>query len=193
MPTLPLPAIDPSTHASEAELAERMAALAPAPRDDGTLKLLVARGPGSERELPERTRLDDGGLPGDRWALAEAPNPEAQLATQQWDVAKAIAGGQPLSLFGDNLTLDLDLSEANLPVGSRLRIGDAVLVVTPKPHRGCAKYAARFGHAALRFIAARERRALRLRGGYLRVVESGEVAVGDRVHVLSRGPRAEGE
>jgi len=179
------PGFDPSRHLSGEEIDQRLAALPAAPPDRGTVSYLVARGPRSERWVPERCRLTvRGGLPGDRWAAA--PDPDAQLAVQQTDVATCIANGQPLSLFGDNLTLDLDLSAGNLPVGARLRVGEAVLLVTPKPHRGCAKYAERFGPAALRYIASPDRRARQLRGLYLRVVEEGDVAVGDAVEVLSR-------
>jgi MOSC domain-containing protein YiiM len=104
----------------------------------------------------------------------------------QHGVALLIANGQPLCLAGDNLFFDLDLSAANLPIGSRLRVGAAVLEVTPKPHNGCRKFMGRFGNDALRFVAHPERRPLNLRGIYLRVVEDGEIAVGDVVEVLAR-------
>ena len=84
------------------------------------------------------------------------------------------------------LLLDLDLSLANLPIGSTLRIGAARLEVTPKPHNGCVKFRRRFGADALRFVSAPPLRALNLRGIYLRVVEEGEAAVGDPVVVVSR-------
>jgi MOSC domain-containing protein YiiM len=101
------------------------------------------------------------------------------------DVARLFANGQPLSLFGDNLLVDLDLSVANLPTGSRLRVGGALLEVTPKPHDGCVKFRQRVGQAALR-LTADHRLDLRLRGIYAKVVEAGEVALGDPIEVLSR-------
>ena len=104
----------------------------------------------------------------------------------QIDVAELIANGQPLTLFGDNLFLELDLSAANLPPGSRLRAGTATLEVTPEPHDGCRKFRERFGDAALRLVSRRDLRHLNLRGVYLQVVEAGEIAVGDPVQVLSR-------
>jgi MOSC domain-containing protein YiiM len=97
-----------------------------------------------------------------------------------------IANGQPLALFGDQLFLDLDLSQANLPIGSRLQVGAVVLAVSPKPHNGCQKYRARFGADALRFISRPDLRPQNFRGIYLRVLTGGFVAVGDAVRVLER-------
>jgi MOSC domain-containing protein YiiM len=94
---------------------------------------------------------------------------------------------QPLDLFGVNLFLDLDLSTRNLPAGSRLREGEAVLEVTPLAHTDCLKFRGRFGDNALRFISKKELRHRNLRGIYMRVVEAGEVVLGDMVEVISRG------
>ena len=102
------------------------------------------------------------------------------------DVARLFANGQALSLFGDNLLVELDLSPANLPTGTRLRVGTAVCEVTPQPHTGCAKFAARFGQEAREITAAPEYQDWRLRGLYIRVVEPGEVGPGDPIRVLSR-------
>ena len=101
-------------------------------------------------------------------------------------MGELIANGQPLALFGDNLIVDLDLSSANLPIGSRLRIGSATLEVMPFPHDGCDKYRARFGADALRFISEKSRRPRNLRGIYLGVIERGEIAVDDKVEILTR-------
>lgn len=184
---LPFPMIDPTRHLPESFLAERFAGLQPAPRDKGTVRLLLARLPDRMRSLPERVTLDDDGMPGDAWGRDEHRDPEAQLAVMNHAVAGLIANGQSLSLFGDNLSLDLDLSEDNLPAGTQLQLGKARVVVTPKAHTGCSHYARRFGGDALGFISAKERRPLHLRGVYFRVVEPGRVAVGDPVEVLSRG------
>jgi MOSC domain-containing protein YiiM len=85
---------------------------------------------------------------------------------------------------GDNFLVDLDLSEAALPVGARLRVGGAVLEVSAEPHTGCKKFRERFGGEALRWVNHRDNRALRLRGVNCRVVADGEVAVGDAVEVI---------
>lgn len=109
-----------------------------------------------------------------------------QIAVMQADVAALIANGQPLTLFGDNLVLELDLSAQNLPVGSRVRVGGSVLEITAMPHNGCRKFQARFGPDALRFVSKKELRHRNLRGIYMRVVEPGDVGLGDRVAVIAR-------
>jgi MOSC domain-containing protein YiiM len=128
----------------------------------------------------------ESGVPGDAWGRQRHPASEAQLTVMQIDVAELIANGQPLTFFGDNLFLELDLSAANLPPGSQLRAGTATLEVTPEPHDRCRKFRERFGDAALRFVSQRDLRHLNLRGVYMRVVEAGEIAVGAPVQVLFR-------
>lgn len=170
-----------------ATLERELASAVPAPRDRGRVVLLVSRGDGGRRTTLSRAVLTpQSGMPGDAWARQRRPSREAQLTVMQANVATLIANGQPLALFGDNLILDLDLSDGNLPPGSRVRTGRAVLEVTTLPHNGCRKFRARFGDAALRFTLKPELRHLNLRGVYMRVVEAGEVGVGDRVQVVSR-------
>lgn len=169
-------------------LETRRAELPPAPRDTGRVRLVVKRGPGGQREtLPRVVLTRQSGVPGDAWGRQRGPAAEAQLTVMQIDIADLVANGQPLTLFGDQLFLDLDLSAANLPPGSRLRAGTATLEVTAMPHNGCRKFRERFGDAALRLVSTRELRHLNLRGVYMRVVEDGDVAVDDLVQVLSRG------
>lgn len=178
---------DPTRFLALADLHACLAAATPAPSDVGRVAKLVARQHEGRRvELARALLTVADGMPGDAWGRRMPRKTEAQLAVMQHDVATLIANGQPLVLFGDNLFLELDLSAANLPIGSRLRAGAAFFEVTPKAHNGCAKFQARFGAAALRFVAEPERRHRNLRGIYLRVVEEGEVAVGDPVHVVSR-------
>jgi MOSC domain-containing protein YiiM len=178
---------DPACFRALAELEQALRSLAP-PRDEGRVSLVVARVDGGRRETPARVRVaPELGVPGDAWARRPDRKPEGQLAVMQRDVAELIANGQPLTLFGDNLFLELDLCAENLPVGSRLRAGGATLEVTPKPHDGCRKFGARFGPDALRFVSKPELRHRNLRGIYLRVVEGGELGVGDPVQVLARG------
>jgi hypothetical protein len=178
---------DVRRHLDRAELVTRLDALSPAPRDRGRVELLVARGPDGERAVLREARLTvEGGMPGDRWCDGKQ-GPDAQLATARADVARLIANGQPLELHGDNLYLDLDLSAANLPAGTRLRLGEALVEVTPKPHNGCKKWVQRFGLAPMQLNLAPEYRGMRLRGMYLRVVEDGLVRQHDAVLVLARG------
>jgi MOSC domain-containing protein YiiM len=180
---------EPARYVALADLERALDTRAAAPRDRGRVTLIVRRAQGGAREVVERaTFTPDEGLPGDAWGRGRHPKPEAQLAVMQTDVATLIADGQPLPLFGDNLFLDLDLSTANLPAGTRVRVGQATLEVTPMPHHGCQKLRARFGPDALRFVSMRERRHLNLRGIYMCVVEAGEIRAGDAVEVLSRPP-----
>ncbi len=178
---------DASRHRPLPELERGLAELVP-PKDRGRLELIVSRGDDGARETPERALLTpEQGVPGDAWVRDCPDRPETQIAMMRADFGRLVANGQPLTLFGDNLLVDLDLSVANLPAGSRLRIGGARFEVTPEPHDGCLKYRQRFGQGALRLTA--QRRELRLRGVYVRVIEAGEVAVGDAVEVVSRpGP-----
>ena len=102
------------------------------------------------------------------------------------NVAELIANGQSITLFGDNFFIDLDISAANLPCGTRLRVGDALVEVTPKPHNGCAKFGGRFGTDAVRFVQAPATRHLNLRGIYWRVIEPGAAAAGAEIRVVAR-------
>ena len=177
---------DQSRHLPFALLEQGLSRHAP-PRDVGALALIVSRREAGLRETPAEAVLTaKQGVPGDAWARKTPHKPEAQLTLMRVDVARLLAGGQPLSLFGDNLLVDLDLSTSNLPTGSRLQLGDAVLEVTEKPHTGCAKFRQRFGADALRLTAAPPLQSLRLRGIYAKVVQDGRVALRDPITVLCR-------
>jgi hypothetical protein len=178
---------DESKHLPRTPLEAALFALVPAPKDEGTVDLLVARGPNGERTVPAEALLTvAGGMPGDRWADESRYGPEFQLATTRTDFARVVANGQPLPLHGDNLFLSLDLSRDNLPVGSLLQLGAARVRVTPQEHNGCKKWVQRFGLAPMQLNMSPAMRAQHLRGIYLQVVEDGVVRVGDRVQVLSR-------
>ncbi len=164
-----------------------------APSDAGELSLIIRRVDGGVREPLERTMLTrDAGVPGDAWGRAADREAVAQITVMEMDVARLVANGQSEGLFGDQLFVTLDLSAGNLPVGSLVRIGAALLEVTPQPHNGCAKFRARFGGDALRFVSMKELRDRNLRGIYMRVVEDGEAAVGDAVTVVTRSADARG-
>jgi len=178
---------DPHRHRSLAELESGLRVLAGSPKTSGRLALIVRRRVDGVRETPERLRLStDEGVPGDGWSRRPPRDPEAQLAVMRHDVAELIANGQPLSLFGDNLFVDLDISATNLPVGTRLRVGAALVEVTAKPHNGCLKFKGRFGEDALRFVQANRTRDQNLRGIYWRVFEPGIAAIGDLIEVVFR-------
>jgi hypothetical protein len=179
---------DRSKHLSRAQLVDALTRLPQAPRDVGSVNLLVARGDNGERTLPDAIHLTvKGGLEGDRWARQDKYGPGYQLATTQTGFARVVANGQRLELHGDNLFLDLDLSRPNLPVGSVVQVGAAITHVTEIAHNGCKKWVQRFGLDAMKLNMTPEFQEKRLRGLYLCVVEPGLVSVGDRVVVLERG------
>jgi MOSC domain-containing protein YiiM len=152
----------------------------PPPRGAGRVRLIVLRKGDSIHETPERASLSlERGLEGDRWEMGPSSHPDEQVTLMNARAAELIADGQPLDLPGDNLLVDLDLSEDNLPPGTRLRVGNAVIAVSPVPHTGCQKFSARFGQDALRWVNWKDHRHRRLRGINCRVVAAGTVAVGD--------------
>ena len=178
---------DPTRHRTRAAIEEGFTALPRLSPDSGRVGLSRRRHADGAPEPLDRTRLSiEEGVPGDGWARRPPRDPEAQLAVMRRYVAELIANGQPLTLFGDNLFVDFDISAANLPFGTRLRVGGAVVEMSPKPHNGCLKFKGRFGEDALRFVQAKETRDRNLRGVYWKVVEPGEVAAGDPIAVLAR-------
>ena len=178
---------DPTRFQALADLQRMLEALPDGREDAGHVALLMRRTEGGRRETLGRLVLEpELGVPGDAWGRAAQRNPQMQIAVMQGDVARMIANRQPLALFGDCLILDLDLSAANLPTGSRVRVGAALLEISPAPHNGCRKFHARFGADALRFVSIPELRHRNLRGIYMTVAEGGEVRAGDPVEVVSR-------
>jgi MOSC domain-containing protein YiiM len=164
------------------------AASAP-PRERGTVRLLTVRREPGVHETPQEVQITvERGLEGDRWALAieRDPDRESQVTLMMAGVAELVAAGvQPLHEAGDNILVDYDISLDNLPVGSRLRVGEVVLEVSATPHTGCSKFSGRFGQDALRWVNWRHWRDRRLRGVNTRVVSSGTVRVGDEVARIS--------
>ena len=177
---------DSARHLSLEELERGLHKLSP-PTDRGNLALIVSRCGSSHRETPERTVLTPvEGMPGDAW-LKDCPEKlDAQLTLMRVDLARLVANGQPIELAGDNLFVDLDVSFNNLPTGTRLQVGRALLEVTPEPHDGCLKFRQRFGADALKFAQAPATRAQNRRGVYWTVIEAGQVARGDEVRVVAR-------
>lgn len=161
-----------------------------APADDGTLELIVRRPAVDEREVLEDAELDARlGLVGDSWSRrGTRPNPKSQVTVMNARAAALIAGEREHWPFaGDQLYVDLDLSVDNLPPGTRLAIGSAVVEVTDQKHLGCEKFTARYGAEARAFVNAPEGVALNLRGINTRVVRSGTVRRGDVVRKLPAG------
>jgi ribosomal protein S18 acetylase RimI-like enzyme len=179
---------DPARHLQMSELQARFAALAAPPPDAGLAALVVCRQSDGTRATPASVHLTpEAGVPGDGWSRRPPRHPDAQITVMRRDVAELVANGQPLTLFGDNLFVDLDLADANLPAGTRLRIGEAIVQVTPRPHNGCSKFKGRFGADALAFVQASATRPLNLRGIHVKVIQPGELRVPAPVQVISRG------
>ncbi|MEJ7876624.1 MAG: hypothetical protein WKF62_08185 [Solirubrobacterales bacterium] len=183
-------AIAPVASRSRSELEAGLGAVRSAPGDEGTLCLIARRPAIEEREMLDEAELDlEVGMVGDVWAerpssKTGAPNPAAQVTVMSARVAALVAGGDDHDAWaqaGDQLYVDLDLSEENLPPGARLEIGIAVLEVTADPHLGCGKFIKRFGADAMKLVSSKEGRALRLRGMNTRVVVAGRVAAGNAV------------
>lgn len=195
--------------AAPEELEAAMAHVRAAPRDDGTVELIVRRPAEDAREVLDTGELDPTvGLVGDTWierGSRRTPDgsshPDMQLNVMNARVVAALADEpERRALAGDQLYLDLDISHENLPAGTRLALGDAVIEVTDQPHTGCAKFSARFGADALRWVNSPEGRRLRLRGLNAKVVVAGTVRRGDRVTVVrspgdqvTDGERSSGE
>ena len=158
---------------------------------EGTLELIVVRPTEGERELPSTAELTiEDGLVGDRWAPRFDANGQAQRGTQltiaSTHLLGLIAEPERWPLSGDNLLVDMGLDTESLPTGSRLAIGDTVVVeISEEPHTGCAKFSARFGSDALRFINSPEGRELRLRGVNAHVIVPGSISTGDAVRRVS--------
>jgi len=170
-------------HANLDELVAGLEHVRSSPADRGTLELIVRRPAEDLREVLHEGELEaDVGLVGDRWHLGTSPTNDAQLTVMNSRLAQLVARSRDRwALAGDQLYADLDLSVENLPAGTRLAIGEAVIEVTAAPHTGCAKFRARFGSDATKLVNKGEGRELRLRGMNARVVTPGTVRVGDAV------------
>jgi len=167
------------------QLEQAFAALPAAPRGRGQVRVIVARTAPGEHQILDTGELDvDRGLIGDRWLTEEPLEPECQITIMELRVVELLrAPDQPIHLAGDNLLVDLDLSEESLPVGTRLRVGTALLEVSEMPHRGCKIFSARFGGEALAWVNGHDRWTARLRGINCRILEGGRVATGDPIAV----------
>ena len=182
--------MEPLTHLSLAELEAGLGIIRQSPQDNGLLKLIVRRPKVDEREIVNEAELDlEEGLVGDTWkARGSKATPDgsaninAQITLMNMRAIALLAQDESCwALAGDQLFVDFDLSEANLPAGARIAIGSAILEVSATPHTGCAKFSERFGKDALKFVNSPDGKQLHLRGVNARVVQAGGIQVGNVV------------
>jgi MOSC domain-containing protein YiiM len=176
------------THLTRSELEAGLDEIRRSPKDGGVLEMIVRRPAVDEREVLEEGRLDLAeGLVGDTWRTRPSSttpdgsaHPDKQLNVMNARAVALLAGERSRwALAGDQLYADLDLSAENLPPGTRLAVGTAVIEVTEPPHTGCKKFMARFGKDALAFVSSPEGRRLNLRGVNAKVVVPGVIRAGD--------------
>jgi hypothetical protein len=175
-------------HLTTSELEAGLDVIRSAPKDEGLLELIVRRPAVNDREILEEAELHPAeGLVGDTWNKRRSkstpdgsPNPLMQLNIMNSRVTALVAQDKDRwQLAGDQLYIDMDLSEENMPAGTRLSLGLAILEVTPPPHLGCQKFVARFGMEAMRFVNSPLGKQLHLRGVNAKVVQGGTIHVGD--------------
>lgn len=177
-------------HLTTAELEAGLDEIRRAPKDNGVLELIVRRPVVDQREVLAAGELDlTEGLVGDNWRARGskstpdgAAHPEMQLNIMNARATMLVAQAKERwPLAGDQLYVDFDLSEENVPPGTRLALGDAIVEVTPVPHNGCNKFVARFGLDAMKFVNSPVGKQLHLRGINAKVIQPGTIRVGDAV------------
>jgi MOSC domain-containing protein YiiM len=184
-------------HLTMDQLQAGLIAVDQSPKDGGILRLIVRRPAVGEREVLDEGCLDiHEGLVGDNWKMRGSgrtkdghAHPDMQLNvinSRLIDLVSQDPGRWKLA--GDQLFIDLDLSADNLPAGTRLALGSAVIEVTPQPHTGCGKFVQRFGLDAMKFVNSPAGRKLRLRGLNAKVIRAGAIRVGDVVRKCDPNP-----
>ena len=181
-------------HRTAEELQAGLEGIRCSPKNSGVLALISRRPRVQEREVLEEAEISlTEGLVGDNWKTrgsSRTPDgsahPDLQLTLMNSRVIALLADEpQHWALAGDQLFIDLDLSLNNLPPGTQLEIGAAIIKITAFPHTGCKKFAARFGADALTFVNSPLGKELQLRGVHAKVVRPGRVRVGDAVRKCS--------
>jgi hypothetical protein len=178
------------TYLTAEELEAGLEDICLSPKDNGVINMIVCRPGVEKREVLLEAKLDLAeGLVGDNWKVRGSAStadgsahPDMQINIMNSRVIALLAQEpERWQLAGDQLYIDMDLSAENLPAGSRLALGSAVLEITAKPHSGCKKFAARFGLGALKFVNSPLGKQLHLRGVNARVIQSGTIQTGDIV------------
>jgi hypothetical protein len=185
-------------HRTMMELERGIGEVLRSPTSDGALTTIFVRPKPNERNQLETAKLSpEGGIDGDRWfnesfchESSGASDPRCQVSLMNSRYLEHIAAGKDsMCLAGDNLIVDLDLSDENLATGSRLAIGDEVIIeISDVKHTGCSKFRQRYGQDALTFTNNERGRQLHLRGRYAKIIEGGTIHVGDSVRKLAATP-----
>ena len=177
-----------------AELEAGLAEITQSPQDNGRLAMIVIRPAADEREILETAELSvERGLVGDNWLTRGSKHtadgsakPDAQITIMNARAAALMAQEEARwPLAGDQLFIDMDLSDENLPAGQKIAVGTAVLEITALPHTGCKKFAQRFGKDAVIFANSDEGKRWHLRGIYAQVIQSGQIQTGDTVRKVA--------
>lgn len=177
-------------HVTIGECAAALSQVMAAPKDGGLITGLCLRPAPNQRSFPDRVRLTRAeGIPGERWLTMPwlrlpdgRPDPQIQVSILQTRILDLVWRDRESVVHpGDPIIADMDLSEENLPAGTLLRAGTAVLKVSREPNLGCVKWKVRYGAPSLDWIRAHPE--LRLRGVLCSVEEDGEVGLGDRIMV----------
>ena len=180
-------------HVTLAECQAALDHINAAPRDGAVIEQLVARPDFAERAFPDALELTvAGGIKGERWSHSPwlklpdgSPDPRIQVSIfskRVMDLCWRDREGQVHP--GDPFVVDMNLSFENLPVGTQLQVGEAVVEVSDKFNTACVKWQKRYGDESLRWINMAENRPHRLRGVLCKIVQDGVVRVGDRLAKL---------
>lgn len=177
------------------ELEAGMPDILASPKDQGVVRMIVRRPEVGRREVVDTGELDIAqGLVGDNWQARGSrqtedgsAHPEMQLNLMNARVVALVAGSEDRwALAGDQFFVDLDLGKENLPAGTRLAMGSAIIEVTAVPHLGCKKFVARFGRDAMKFVNSPRGKRHCLRGINAKIVTSGRVSTGDVIRKVSQ-------
>jgi MOSC domain-containing protein YiiM len=163
-----------------------LALLRRSPRDRGRVELCVVRSARGERRVAESLEVSpEHGVEGDRWLTDPHRRPGNQVSLMNVHVLRSLAGddAERMALAGDNLIVDLDLAEANLPAGTVLAIGGAELEISTDPHRPCRLFEARYGVTAVKKVKRGNARGRRTRGVLARCAKAGTIRTGDAIEV----------
>ena len=165
-------------------LLEVLQTLPAAPSGTGRVEGLVLRPErGTRQEVQQIELTPEGGILGDRWGKRKHSTTHRQVSAIRKDVLDMLSGDAWAALSGDNLQVDLDLSEKALPVGCLLNIGTAVLRVSPEVYGPCQLFSGRFGQNAHDATLDPTWLSARGRGVLLEVVQGGVIQIGDIIEV----------